>query len=412
MNTSVLEKADATHAPSVPHQRSVSPEGEVPDDDIVAELCAALFSLLGRKDQRRQAEQYLRGLLTTRGRKSIRNIAAHLGRPGLEQSLHHFVASSTWDWQPLRAALAGYLEHTIAPQAWVIQPMHIPKAGKYSVGVDEQFAPHLGQVVRGQQVIGAWLASPAVSAPVNWRMVLPESWVNDPERRARAEVPERTAPESAEECAVSVALQMARLWNIPRRPAVLDLRRCDVGAAARRLASGGVPFLARISPSSPLSVADPALPGHRAGPLPARRILELLKGMRVPAAWYDPAEPHLPRSSWAAKVPVALPGPVGGAPRRLFLLGEWTDPGRPPSALWLTSLPRVPAASLVRTAKLADRVERDCDDTGERAGLRDFAGRSFRGWHRHMTLASVAHAAIALHAAEYGPRQTGRLIGA
>ncbi|MEV5351298.1 IS701 family transposase, partial [Streptomyces achromogenes] len=255
MNTSVLRKVDATHAPSVPHQRSVSPDGEVPDDDIVAELCAALFSLLGRKDQRRQAEQYLRGLLTTRGRKSIRNIAAHLGRPGLEQSLHHFVASSTWDWQPLRGALAGYLEHTIAPQAWVIQPMHIPKAGKYSVGVDEQFAPHLGQVVRGQQVIGAWLASPTVSAPVNWRMVLPESWVNDPERRARAEVPERTAPESAEECAVSVALQMARLWNIPRRPAVLDLRRCDIGAAARSLASGGVPFLARISPSSPLSVA-------------------------------------------------------------------------------------------------------------------------------------------------------------
>ncbi|PAZ15862.1 transposase [Streptomyces sp. SA15] len=409
MNTTVLGKCDPAH--SVPHKRSVSPDGEAPDD-IVAELGAALFSLLGRKDQRRRAEHYLRGLLTTQGRKSIRNIAAHLGRPGLEQSLHHFIASSTWDWHPLRAALADYLEHTIAPQAWVIQPMHIPKAGKYSVGVDQQFAPHLGQVVRGQQVTGAWLASTTLSAPVNWRMVLPESWINDSERRARAEVPERTAPESAEECAVSVALDMARMWDIPRRPAVLDLRRGDVAAATRRLTSGGVPFLTRISPSCLLSVADQALPGHRAGALPARRILELLKGMRVPAAWHDAAEPHTPRASWAAKVPVALPGPATGTPQRLFLVGEWADPARPPSALWLTCLPQMSAASLVRTAKLAGRVERDCERIGERAGLRDFAGRSFRGWHRHMTLASVAHTAIALQAAEYAPRRAGRLVRA
>ncbi|MFD0392417.1 transposase [Streptomyces nogalater] len=312
----------------------------MPDDDIVAELSAALFSLLGRKDQRRQAEQYLRGLLTTRGRKSIRNIAAHLGWPGLEQSLHHFVASSTWDWQPLRAALAYYLEHTIAPQAWVIQPMHIPKAGKYSVGVDEQFAPHLGQIVRGQQVIGAWLASSSVSAPSTGAWCCPRAGSTTPSggrgRRCPSARPRR-APRRApcpwpcrwRGCGTSRGgppswICAAATWAPP--PAVWPREG---------------PFLARISPSAPLSVADPALPGHRAGPLPARRILDLLKGMRVPAAWHDPAEPHLPRASWAAKVPVALPGPVGGAPRRLFLLGEWADPGRPPSALWLTSLPRV-----------------------------------------------------------------------
>ncbi|CAM5738132.1 Transposase OS=Streptomyces microflavus OX=1919 GN=G3I39_33305 PE=4 SV=1 [Streptomyces microflavus] len=35
-------------------------------------------------------------LIAAEGRKSIRNIAAVLGGSATEQSLHHFVASSTW----------------------------------------------------------------------------------------------------------------------------------------------------------------------------------------------------------------------------------------------------------------------------------------------------------------------------
>lgn len=42
--------------------------------------------------------------------------------------------------------------------------------------------------------------------------------------------------------------------------------------------------------------------------------------------------------------------------------------------------------------KIAARVVHDGESLGDRVGLRDFEGRSFPGWHRHMTLASVAHA--------------------
>ncbi|GAA2418345.1 transposase [Streptomyces glaucosporus] len=367
-------------------------------DDIVAELCTVLFSLLSRRDRRLRAEQYLRGLLTTPGRKSIRNIAAHLGGAAVEQSLHHFISSSAWDWRPLRIALADYLEHTAAPQAWVIRPIHIPKAGRHSVGVDQHFAPHLGQVFRGQQALGVWLASPELSAPVNWRMVLPEPWINDPKRREQAEVPEGLGAESTEECAVSAVVQMAQRWSIPRRPVLIDLRRGGLSAATGRLAAGGVHFVARISPSCRMTVADPALPGYRAGSLPAQRILELVKGTRTPVAWRDAAHGNTLRTTLASTVPVALPGPAGSRPRRLLLVGEWTNPAQPPSQLWVTGMTHLPVGSLLRIAKLNDRVEEDFARIGDRAGLRDFVGRSFRGWHRHMTLASVAHTAIALGA--------------
>jgi SRSO17 transposase len=41
-------------------------------------------------------------------------------------------------------------------------------------------------------------------------------------------------------------------------------------------------------------------------------------------------------------------------------------------------------------------VDRDFTGIAEQVGVMDFEGRCFRGWHRHVTLASVAHAAAAL----------------
>lgn len=124
MSTSVATKRRAAAgavSPAVPLGvvRSVGAAGS--REDVYAELCAALFSGFPRRDQRLKAEQYLHGLLTAQGRKSIRNIAAQIGGPAAEQSLHHFVSSSTWDWQPMRAALAHFLERNSCPQAWVVR---------------------------------------------------------------------------------------------------------------------------------------------------------------------------------------------------------------------------------------------------------------------------------------------------
>ncbi len=47
-------------------------------------------------------------------------------------------------------------------------------------------------------------------------------------------------------------------------------------------------------------------------------------------------------------------------------------------------------------------MDHDLDQVGEDAGLRDFEGRSFRGWHRHITLASAAHAIGVLSGAAVG----------
>ncbi|MCX4824947.1 transposase [Streptomyces sp. NBC_01142] len=393
------------------------PERSVPHppvgDDIVGELCSLMFASLPRKDQRLRGEQYVRGLLTAQGRKSVRNIAAQSGGGSVVQSLHHFVSSSTWDWLPMRAALASHVEQTAPPMVWVVQALAIPKSGEHSVGVGRRFVPQLGQVMRGQHALGVWFAAPQMSFPVNWRLLLPEQWTRDAELRRRAEVPESASAESVEDGAVAAVLETLRYGGVKRRPVVLDIPGTWANSVVlRHFARCGLPVVARTGPGTRLLVADPAMPGYGAGPLSAEKILMSVRGLRRAVEWEDPAS-GASRTSSAAMIRVTpADGTATATQRPLYLLGDWEDQWRPPAKLWLTDV-AAPVGGLLRLTRVTHRVSRDLAVVGDRVGLRDFEGRSFRGWHRHTTLASVAHTAsllagIADESASYTGRQ-GRL---
>jgi len=366
------------------------------DEDVVGELCSRMFASLPRRDQRERGEQYVRGLLTAPGRKSVRNIATHAGGGSAVQRLHHFVSGSTWDWQPIRAALASHLQRITAPAAWVVQVLTIPKSGEHSVGVARRFVPQLGQTLRGQQALGVWFASPAMSMPVNWRLLLPEQWVRDAHLRHRAELPEDVSYETLEESAAAVVTETLQHAEVEPRPVVLDVPGAwtDIGVL-RSFAAAGLPLLGRLGAGTRLLMADPALPGYGAGPLTAEQILTSVRGLRRTVTWHD-APQNTTRTSSVVLVRVrAAHGTGTVAQRPLYLLGEWDGQWRVPTRIWLTDV-AAPAARLLRLTKLTHRVSHDLAEVGARVGLRDYEGRSFRGWHRHVTLSSVAHTACLL----------------
>ena len=64
---------------------------------------------------------------------------------------------------------------------------------------------------------------------------------------------------------------------------------------------------------------------------------------------------------------------------------------------WLANLDEdLPLVDLVRLAKLRWRVEHDYRELKDALGLDHFEGRSWPGWHHHVTLVSVAHAFVTL----------------
>jgi SRSO17 transposase len=75
------------------------------------------------------------------------------------------------------------------------------------------------------------------------------------------------------------------------------------------------------------------------------------------------------------------------------LLAEWPDGTEAPSDYWLSSLPTsTPLTELVRLAKIRWRIEHDYRELKHGLGLDHFEGRSWAGWHHHVTLVTAAHA--------------------
>src|SRR6266536_1502630 len=85
-------------------------------------------------------------------------------------------------------------------------------------------------------------------------------------------------------------------------------------------------------------------------------------------------------------------GPDGSLPE-CWLLAEWPPEAGEPTDYWLSTLPEdTPIAELVRLAKIRWRIEHDYRELKTGLGLAHFEGRSYTGWHRHVTLAVLAQA--------------------
>jgi SRSO17 transposase len=89
-------------------------------------------------------------------------------------------------------------------------------------------------------------------------------------------------------------------------------------------------------------------------------------------------------------------GEDGALPER-WLIAEWPDDEPEPVTYWLSSLPATTShADLVRYAKIRWRIEHDYRELKTGLGLDHFEGRSWQGWHRHVTLVTAAHLFLTL----------------
>ncbi|MCX4987055.1 transposase [Streptomyces sp. NBC_00572] len=354
--------------------------------ETLAGIPLDLFDSLPRNDQRLKAGEYVVGLLGAHGRKTLRNVADQLGgQAARKQSVHHFISESSWEWEPVRRGLARRTDELLGPRALVVRPTVVPKAGGHSVGVAEYFAPQLGRTVTGQQSFGAWLASPAAGVPVNWQLVLPADWIEDRSRRLRAHIPATSRALSPEENAGDVALRAARSLSGAPLPVVLDAPGLDPLRMGRLFGEAGIPLIQRVERRLRLRVDPLVLPGHGDLPLTAAGLIGSMRHL-----WRPRARLATGGRGLSMAVPVMLPGAPAGGPR--LLVAQWPESDLSAARLWLAD-GRMRHGPVLSLAGLAEVVDRDDGLVATRVGLRDFAGRSFQGWHRHITLASVAHLA-------------------
>ncbi|KAA6224173.1 transposase [Streptomyces albofaciens JCM 4342] len=348
-----------------------------------------------RTDQRRWAHAYLLALLTTEGKKSVRRLAAAVSdSPTASQSLHQFLNASPWDWNPVRREIARRAEASGPARAWILAPAVLPKRGGHSVGVHRRFCSRAGRTVSCQLAMGMFLpvgdaaASPAASTAsvtsaaecgdssavsVDWRLFLPPQWAGDEEllRRNRIPASEANNPRPMWVHALDlVEAQAARTCSAPA-PVVADLSEySDSVRLIEALARQGRDFV--IAVPSATALATPATPGMPGDPGARPRLLQT-----APTPVRVPGSPHTYRA-------FAEPGQTSARPNRV----------------WLTNMAHRRMGQLVGLARLHQLPAATLRALETDFGLHDFEGRSFPGWHHHMTLSSAAHAYRALTAVQ------------
>ena len=88
-----------------------------------------------------------------------------------------------------------------------------------------------------------------------------------------------------------------------------------------------------------------------------------------------------------------IPRAADGSLPECWLLAEWPPGAGEPTDYWLSNLPAdTPPRTLVRLAKIRWRIEHDYRELKDGLGLDHFEGRSYLGWHRHVTMAALAQA--------------------
>jgi SRSO17 transposase len=392
--------------------------------DRLAAYIADVTSGLVRPEHRRNAELYARGLIEAGARKSLEPMVARLGGGKVEyEALQHFLADSPWDPGVVERAVAERVCAVIEPEAWVLDDTGVPKDGKHSPGVKRQYSGTLGKIGSCQIAVSLHAVSAKGTAPLGFRLYLPEDWSQDPLRRRETKIPADV--EFATKPALGAALvARAAGWKIRRAPVLGDQAYGDDSKLRTRLHDDALDYVLSVAAETGVFEPDTvfAVPPRKLGS--RGRPPSLLRADREPRSISDLAlglgadafqavafrdSDGRPLVSRFAFVRVIAAHPVTDdrrAPREEWLIIEWPEGRDEPTDYWISNLPAgTEPERLARLARLRWMIELDYKQLKGELGLDHYEGRSYLGFHHHCALVTAAHGFLTLERADPNHRR-------
>ena len=338
--------------------------------------------------------------------------------------MQQFISSSTWDYEAVRRNVARWAVDVVDPAAYVVDDTGFPKDGVASPCVARQYSGTLGKTGNCQIGVSVQMVTDTASLAANWRLFCPASWddttVTDAAkaaavrvRRADAGIPEQVRHREKWRLALDAIDQMISDWGLPELPVVADSGYGDCTAFRLELAERGLSYIVEVEGTASAYPHDatPRLPagGRGRAAYPDKptnlRALAIAAGQQAlrTITWRTGTKPTASNPSaamrsrfLALRVRPAnrdIPRTVAGTLPEQWLIVEWPAGANEPTKYWLSNMDtRTPLKTLVRLAKIRWRVEHDYRELKTGLGIDHFEGRSYTGWHRHVTLAVLAQA--------------------
>jgi SRSO17 transposase len=402
----------------------------------LAEFAGQMLGGLTRSDQRAAGELYVRGILTDGRRKSMQPMAERLGID--HQRLQQFITSSTWDYAAVRAKVARWFAASQPVEALVVDDTGFAKDGAASPCVARQYSGTLGKIGNCQVGVSVHLVNEQASCAADWRLFCPQSWDEQAlddgvaaaaarRRRELSRIPDQVRHTEKWRLALEMIAEMTGPggWGLAgqvtaaggARPVVVaDAGYGDNALFREGLTAAGWPYVVAVKgttsahPAGAVPVTAPyggrGQPPKASYPHPpaSLRQLAIAAADQIrPVTWRqgtratrDNPEAAMTSHFLAIRVRPAsrhIPRPADRSLPACWLLAEWPPHASEPTDYWLSTLPAdTPTEELVRLAKIRWRIEHDYRELKTGLGLDHFEGRSYLGWHRHVTLAALAQA--------------------
>lgn len=368
-----------------------------------------LTALLRDKRQRSSFAMYALGLLSDGERKSMEPIAARAcGAPERTQAVHekliHFLAASPWVDAPVREYATHHAVKWMQTQGpirtWVVDDTGFLKQGRHSPGVQRQYTGSAGKTTNCQVGVSLVLATDYAHVATDFRLYIPESWAADRERCRRAHIPDEINYEPKWSLALNM-IETALASDVPRGVVLAD---CDYGNKAvfrDTLTTLGLQYAVEIQSTTKLRCV------HANGSLGERvAVGEMSRSLRSSLramTWREGTKK--PLRSRFARIRVVVEREDGTPRKPEWLLVEWPEDEPGPTKFVLSTMPQsVTCKQLVRTFKSRWRVERSYEDLKGELGLDHYEGRSFVGWHHHVSVVLACYAfLVAEHARSFPP---------
>jgi SRSO17 transposase len=350
-----------------------------------AEQFDALVERIGpyfaRSEARARARDYLVGLLSPVERKNGWQLAEQVGNQ-TPYGIQNLLGRAQWDADALRDELIAYVvEHLGHSQAvLVVDETGFVKKGTQSVGVQRQYSGTAGRIENCQ--IGVFLsyASPQGYTFLDRELYLPKSWTSDQDRCRQVGVPDEvefaTKPQLARK-------MLERAFNavVPAAWVTAD----EVYGSDRRLRlwleEQQQAYVMAVSTQEPIwTNFEPHKVKQLVATVPEAAWLRLScgEGSKGPRE-YEWARarfncPHAPE--WER-----------------WLLVRRSLTNKTDMAYYVAFAPNgTTLEEMVSVAGTRWTIETSFETAKGEVGLDHYEVRSWSGWHRHITLALLAHA--------------------
>jgi len=312
--------------------------------------------------------------------------------------MQEFLSRVHWDADALRDDLRAYVVEHLgdADAVLVLDETGFLKKGAKSAGVHRQYSGTAGRIENCQ--IGVFLAYASCHghALIDRALYLPQTWTDDPSRCRNAGIPDEVTFTTKPKIGRAM-LERALAAHLPFAWVTGDSVYGADSALRRSIEAAGKGYVLSVTSAQRLSLR-PVEDWAKTVPESGWTRLSAGDGAKGPRL-YD----------WAH---VPFRGAREGWQKALLIRRSLEKPGE--LSFYLTlAREGTELATLVQVAGSRWTIEACFEAAKGEVGLDEYEVRSWTGWHRHVTLAMLAHAYLAVvrqHAIRgRGPRPRGRL---